>query len=142
MTEANRRRVTALLSADTDLQVAAYLPTVENGHIYELADTLDEAIGAYLENARYPSRKVNEIDNRGSTYYLALAWAQALAAQDEDAELQQRFAPVAARASIGSLVRRWQLPQEAGCHGIVPATTTNRRHRHSQSGSRHFPQHF
>jgi isocitrate dehydrogenase len=61
-----------------------------------LAKTLDEAIGQYLEDARYPSRKVNEIDNRGSTYYLALAWARALAAQDEDAELKARFVPVAA----------------------------------------------
>ena len=61
-----------------------------------LAKTLDEAIGQYLECARTPSRKVNEIDNRGSTFYLALAWAKALAAQGEDAELKQRFAPVAA----------------------------------------------
>jgi isocitrate dehydrogenase len=61
-----------------------------------LSRTLDEAIGQYLEGARYPSRKVNEIDNRGATFYLALAWANALAAQDEDAGLQQRFAPVAA----------------------------------------------
>ena len=60
-----------------------------------LAETLDTAIGTYLENARYPSRKVNEIDNRGSTFYLALYWAQALAAQDKDAELKARFAPVA-----------------------------------------------
>jgi len=61
-----------------------------------LAKTLGEAIGQYLEDSRYPSRKVNEIDNRGSAYYLALAWAQALAAQDEDSELKQRFAPAAA----------------------------------------------
>jgi isocitrate dehydrogenase len=61
-----------------------------------LSKTLDEAIGQYLEDARYPSQKVNEIDNRGSTYYLALAWAKALAAQDEDADLKQRFTPVAA----------------------------------------------
>ncbi len=61
-----------------------------------LAKTLDAAIGQYLEDSRYPSRKVNEIDNRGSTFYLALAWAKALAAQDEDAELKQRFTPVAA----------------------------------------------
>jgi len=45
------------------------------------AETLDEAVGKYLENARYPSRKVNEIDNRGSTFYLAMYWAQALAAR-------------------------------------------------------------
>ncbi len=60
-----------------------------------LAKTLDAAIGQYLEDSRYPSRKVNEIDNRGSTFYLALAWSKALAAQDEDAELKQRFARVA-----------------------------------------------
>ncbi|MCB1151117.1 NADP-dependent isocitrate dehydrogenase [bacterium] len=60
-----------------------------------LARTLDQAIGTYLEDARYPSRKVNEIDNRGSTFYLTLAWAQALAAQDEDAGLKAKFAPVA-----------------------------------------------
>ena len=57
---------------------------------------LAQAIGQYLEDARYPSQKVNEIDNRGSTYYLALAWAKALAAQDEDQDLKQRFTPVAA----------------------------------------------
>jgi len=60
-----------------------------------LAETLDEAVGKYLENARYPSRKVNEIDNRGATFYLALYWAQALAAQDKDPVLKERFAPVA-----------------------------------------------
>jgi isocitrate dehydrogenase len=61
-----------------------------------LSKTLDQAVGQYLDDARYPSQKVNEIDNRGSTYYLALAWAKALATQDEDADLKQRFAPVAA----------------------------------------------
>jgi isocitrate dehydrogenase len=61
-----------------------------------LSKTLDTAIGQYLEDARYPSQKVNEIDNRGSTYYLALAWAKALAAQDEDGDLKQQFTPVAA----------------------------------------------
>ena len=62
-----------------------------------LARTLDQAVETYLENARYPSRKVNEIDNRGSTFYLTLYWAQALAAQDADAELKARFAGPAAR---------------------------------------------
>ena len=61
-----------------------------------LAETLDTAIGTYLENARYPSRKVNEIDNRGSTFYLAMYWAQALAAQDKDEEMKARFAGIAA----------------------------------------------
>ncbi len=60
-----------------------------------LAETLDAAIAAYLENGRLPSRKVNEIDNRGSSFYLAMYWAEALAEQTKDAELQARFAPVA-----------------------------------------------
>jgi isocitrate dehydrogenase len=60
-----------------------------------LAETLDQAIAKYLENGRLPSRKVNEIDNRGSTFYLTLYWAQALAAQKKDAALQARFAKVA-----------------------------------------------
>ena len=62
-----------------------------------LAETLDEAIAMYLENGRLPSRKVNEIDNRGSTFYLALYWAQALAEQTKDLTMQARFASVAAR---------------------------------------------
>ncbi len=61
-----------------------------------LSKTLDQAIGQYLEDSRYPSARVNEIDNRGSAYYLALAWAKALAAQNEDADLSQRFTPIAA----------------------------------------------
>ncbi len=59
------------------------------------AETLDQAIGKYLENARYPSRKVNEIDNRGSTFYLAMYWAQALATQNKDASVQARFVKAA-----------------------------------------------
>jgi len=60
-----------------------------------LAETLDEAITCYLEQERAPSRKVNEIDNRGSTFYLAMYWALALAAQQQDVALQKRFAKVA-----------------------------------------------
>jgi isocitrate dehydrogenase len=60
-----------------------------------LADTLDQAVAMYLENGRLPSRKVHEFDNRGGTFYLALYWAQALAAQDKDPALAARFAPVA-----------------------------------------------
>jgi isocitrate dehydrogenase len=57
-----------------------------------LAETLDQAIASYLENARLPSRKVGEIDNRGSTFYLAMYWARALAAQDKDASFKARLA--------------------------------------------------
>lgn len=69
--------------------------TAGNAKATVFADTLDRAITKYLENSRSPSRRVNEIDNRGSTFYLALYWAQALAAQDSDAELKARFADVA-----------------------------------------------
>jgi len=60
-----------------------------------LAETLDSAVLNYLENAKYPSRKVNEIDNRGSTFYLTMYWASALAAQNKDTELKARFEPIA-----------------------------------------------
>ena len=67
----------------------------DNPKVALLGATLDQAIGTYLEHARYPSRKVDEIDNRGSTYYLALYWAQALAVQDQDEVLRTRFTEVA-----------------------------------------------
>ena len=60
-----------------------------------LADTLNEAISLYLENNKSPSRKVNELDNRGSSFYLALYWAQALANQQHDTDLQLYFSPLA-----------------------------------------------
>jgi isocitrate dehydrogenase len=69
--------------------------TAGNAKAKVLAAALEQAIAAYLENGKLPSRKVHEIDNRGSTFYLALYWAQALAAQNDDAELAARFAPVA-----------------------------------------------
>ena len=59
------------------------------------ASTLDQAIAHYLENGKLPSRKVNELDNRGSTFYLTLYWARALASQDEDPEMQARFKKLA-----------------------------------------------
>jgi isocitrate dehydrogenase len=62
-----------------------------------LADTLDAATGKFLENDRSPGRKLGTIDNRGSHFYLALYWAEALAAQDKDAELKALFTPVAAQ---------------------------------------------
>lgn len=66
-----------------------------NAKAQVLADTLDVANTQFLEENKSPSRKVNELDNRGSHFYLALYWAQALAAQDADAELKARFAPLA-----------------------------------------------
>jgi len=60
-----------------------------------LSETLDQAIGKVLDNNKSPARKVGELDNRGSHFYLALYWALALAAQSKDKELQARFAPLA-----------------------------------------------
>ena len=62
-----------------------------------LGKTLDKATGALLENGKAPSRKAGELDNRGSHFYLALYWAQALAEQTDDEKLQQAFAPLAER---------------------------------------------
>jgi isocitrate dehydrogenase len=64
-----------------------------------LGDTLDEATGRLLEDNRSPSRKSGELDNRGSHFYLALYWAQALAAQTGDAAMAERFSPLAEQLS-------------------------------------------
>src|SRR6202046_2581864 len=106
-----------------------------------LSKTLNEAIGQYLEDSRYPSQKVNEIDNRGSTYYLALAWAKALAAQDEDEDLKRRFTPVAAAlgAAEGKITQEllaaqgkpvdiggYYFPDDAKCAAAMrPSATLN-----------------
>lgn len=60
-----------------------------------IADALDDATNKFLENSKSPSRVVNELDNRGSHFWLALYWAEALAAQDVDADLKAEFAPLA-----------------------------------------------
>ena len=60
-----------------------------------LAKTLDAATGKLLDNNKNPSPKTGQLDNRGSQFYLALYWAQELAAQTEDAELAAKFAPLA-----------------------------------------------
>jgi len=69
--------------------------TQNNPKAKVLADALDAANGAFLENDRSPGRKLGTIDNRGSHFYLALYWAQALAAQNDDAELKAAFTPLA-----------------------------------------------
>ena len=69
--------------------------TFKNEKAMVLAETLDQAIGKFLDNNKSPARKVGEIDNRGSHFYLALYWAQALAAQTKDKEMQARFAKLA-----------------------------------------------
>jgi isocitrate dehydrogenase len=69
--------------------------TYDNAKAKVLASTLDQATGQFLDNNKSPSRKVGNIDNRGSHFYLALYWAQALAAQTEDAALQAQFSTLA-----------------------------------------------
>ena len=72
--------------------------TFDNQRAALLAETLDQAIGKFLDNNKSPARKVGQIDNRGSHFYLAMYWAEALAAQSKDTELQARFAGVAQAA--------------------------------------------
>ncbi|MGE8149408.1 NADP-dependent isocitrate dehydrogenase [Pseudomonas frederiksbergensis] len=69
--------------------------TYNNPKALVLAKTLDQATGQFLDNNKSPSRKVGNIDNRGSHFYLALYWAQALAAQSEDTALQAQFGQLA-----------------------------------------------
>ena len=74
-----------------------------NSKAQVLADTLDQAIGKFLDNRKSPARKVGQIDNRGSHFYLALYWAEALAAQDADQELKKRFSGVASQLASSEL---------------------------------------
>lgn len=69
----------------------------DNSAAQLLGETLDEAIAEFLGSNRSPSRKVNEIDNRGSHFYLAKFWAEAVARQDRDPEMKARFAALAER---------------------------------------------
>jgi isocitrate dehydrogenase len=69
--------------------------TAKNDKARVLSETLDVAIGRFLDENKSPARKVGQIDNRGSHFFLALYWAEALAAQSEDKELQARFAKLA-----------------------------------------------
>jgi isocitrate dehydrogenase len=91
-----------------------------NARALSLARALDAANGKILEYDRSPSRAVGELDNRGSHFYLALYWAQALAAQDDDATLAARFAPIAARLAseesriVGELNAAQGRPVELG----------------------------
>ncbi|NOI68067.1 NADP-dependent isocitrate dehydrogenase [Vibrio sp. 99-8-1] len=82
-----------------------------------LADTLDAATGQFLDSNKSPSRKVGELDNRGSHYYLASYWAQALSAQSDDAELAAEFAPIAAKLSENEAAIVEELNQAQGVKG-------------------------
>ena len=79
-----------------------------------LSDALNAATGVFLENNKSPSRRVNEIDNRGSHFYLAMYWAQAIAAQTEHAALQQRFSTVAEQLKAAEAQIMQELNQAQG----------------------------
>ncbi len=83
-------------------EYCAIVPSLEmiadksnNDKVKILAETLDDAVGDYLNNGKMPSRKVNEPDNRNSSFYLAMYWAKALAKQDKDADLKNHFEKIA-----------------------------------------------
>lgn len=69
--------------------------TLNNAKAMVLSETLDEATEKFLANDKSPARKIGQLDNRGSHFYIALYWSQALAAQDKDAELKAIFTPIA-----------------------------------------------
>ncbi|MBT7854620.1 MAG: NADP-dependent isocitrate dehydrogenase [Opitutae bacterium] len=71
-----------------------------NSRAMVMSTTLNQAIGKFLDENRSPSRKVNELDNRGSHFYLALYWAEALATQDDDLELKKQFSACAEALAI------------------------------------------
>ena len=86
----------------------------DNSKALILAETLDEATIKFLDNKKSPSREVNEIDNRGSHFFLALYWAQALAKQDKDKELQVHFAEMASELETNSKKIQEELIQAQG----------------------------
>ena len=69
--------------------------SLNNSKAIVLSETLDQANDAFLKNDKSPARKLGQIDNRGSHFYLAMYWAEALAAQNTDAELKATFTPIA-----------------------------------------------
>jgi isocitrate dehydrogenase len=82
-----------------------------------LAETLDRANGMYLDNGKSPSTKVNELDNRGTHFYLAMYWAQALAEQDKNPELKAKFGVLAQQLSANETAIVAELNQSQG-HSI------------------------
>ena len=105
--------------------------TLKNAKATILAKTLDAAVSQILDNNRSPARKVGELDNRGSHFYLALYWAQALAAQTEDTVLQAHFAPLAKALSdkeakiLGELVAAQGKPVDMGGYYHPDAAKTS-----------------
>src|SRR5471030_3290066 len=104
--------------------------THRNADVQVLAETLDTATGKLLDNNKSPSPKTGELDNRGSQFYLALYWAQELAAQTEDLELQAHFKPLAAtltsrgKTIVGELSDVQGKPVDIGGYYLLDAEKT------------------
>ncbi len=113
--------------------------TFGNAKAKVLADTLDAATGKFLENDKSPGRKLGTIDNRGSHFFLALYWAQALAAQNQDAELKAIFTPIAAALTaneakiVGELLAVQGKPTEIGGYYLPDEAKANAVLRPSQT---------
>lgn len=94
--------------------------SLNNEKALVLSDTLDQATEKFLANDKSPARKIGQLDNRGSHFYIALYWAQALAAQDKNAELKAYFTPIAAEMTANEakidaeLIDAQGKPQEIG----------------------------
>lgn len=113
--------------------------TLNNSKSLILAETLDVATEKFLANDKSPARKIGQIDNRGSHFYLAMYWAEALAAQDKNAELKAIFAPIAKEfneneAKINAeLIAAQGKPQNIGGHYQPNPELTNKAMRPSET---------
>ncbi|MFI0491215.1 NADP-dependent isocitrate dehydrogenase [Flavobacterium sp.] len=113
--------------------------TLNNTKALILAETLDAATEKFLANDKSPARKIGEIDNRGSHFYLAMYWAEALAAQDKDATLKAIFAPIATEflaneAKINAeLIGAQGKPQNIGGHYQPNPESTSKAMRPSET---------
>ncbi len=113
--------------------------TEKNADVQVLAETLDEANGKILEYNRSPARKVGELDNRGTHFYLALYWAQALAARDNSSPLAARFRPLAEKLAAqeaeinAELIAAQGKPMDIGGYYLPDATKTSAAMRPSET---------
>ena len=111
--------------------------TTNNEKAQVLADTLDAATATFLAENKSPARKVGQLDNRGSHFYLGLYWAQELAAQDKNAELKEEFTPIAAKLTeqeatiIGELNGAQGSPQDIGGYYFADSALASKAMRPS-----------
>jgi isocitrate dehydrogenase len=116
--------------------------TFDNAGARVLAETLDKATARYLQEGKEPARKVGQIDNRGSTFYLTLYWAQALAEQTTDPALAERFRPVAGALTANEakiaeeLIAAQGSPQELGGYYLPDPKLTDAAMRPSETLNR------